>query len=231
MLTAAAVCPHPPLLVPEVAGGAAHELDGVRAACATALRRVQATAPDLLVVVGGGPRTRTYGADAGGGLRGYGVDVRVGAGAPVLPLSLTIGRWLVERYGAGAAALEFQEIREDAPTADCLRLGNELAGRAPRVGLLVMGDGSARRGEKAPGYHDERAEPHDRAVAAALGRADAAALARLDPAVSRELLAAGRAAWQVLAGAAGEHTYAGELLGHDCPYGVGYFVACWTLAG
>jgi hypothetical protein len=28
-----AVCPHPPLLVPEVACGAAPELDGLRAAC------------------------------------------------------------------------------------------------------------------------------------------------------------------------------------------------------
>ena len=52
MLVAAAVCPCPPLLVPEVAAGAAPELDTARAACADALGVLAAARPDLLVVVG-----------------------------------------------------------------------------------------------------------------------------------------------------------------------------------
>ncbi|HEV3398484.1 MAG TPA: hypothetical protein VG693_04265, partial [Actinomycetes bacterium] len=45
---AAAVVPHPPLLVPELAGAAAPELDPLRAACQEALATVVAAA-DLLV--------------------------------------------------------------------------------------------------------------------------------------------------------------------------------------
>src|SRR5690606_23884604 len=52
MLVAAAVCPCPPLLVPEVAAGAAAELDTARAACRDALGVLAAARPDLLVVVG-----------------------------------------------------------------------------------------------------------------------------------------------------------------------------------
>ena len=49
MLLAAAVCPHPPLLVPSVAAGAAHETDDLRAACRAA---VATLAPYDVVAVG-----------------------------------------------------------------------------------------------------------------------------------------------------------------------------------
>ncbi|NUS24745.1 MAG: hypothetical protein HOV92_11070, partial [Streptomyces sp.] len=52
MLVAAAVCPCPPLLVPEVAAGAAPELDPARAACTDALGVLAAARPDRLVVIG-----------------------------------------------------------------------------------------------------------------------------------------------------------------------------------
>ncbi|OSC55333.1 hypothetical protein B5180_40185, partial [Streptomyces sp. BF-3] len=49
MLVAAAVCPCPPLLVPEVAAGAAPELDAARDACLDAVGVLAAARPDLLV--------------------------------------------------------------------------------------------------------------------------------------------------------------------------------------
>jgi hypothetical protein len=57
VLVAGAVCPHPPLLVPELAGGAAPELDALRAACDEAVRRLLAARPDLVVVVGAAEET------------------------------------------------------------------------------------------------------------------------------------------------------------------------------
>ena len=84
---------------------------------------------------------------------------------------------------------------------DCLTLGTRIAARAPRVALLAMGDGTARRSTSAPGYLDERAEPFDAAVEHAFRDGDLPALAALDPALAADLLAAGRPAWQVLAGA------------------------------
>ena len=83
---------------------------------------------------------------------------------------------------------------------------------ARRTALLVVGDGAATHTEKAPGYLDERAGPFDDAVAAALATADPAALAALDPALAADLWAAGRAPWQVLAGATRDGTWEGELL-------------------
>ncbi|MDX6434458.1 MAG: hypothetical protein QOE54_6824, partial [Streptosporangiaceae bacterium] len=72
------------------------------------------------------------------------------------------------------------------------------------------------------------AEPYDAVVGGAFAAADAAVLAGLDPVSSRELLAAGRAAWQVLAGATGRTRLRGTLLADEAPYGVGYLVASWT---
>jgi aromatic ring-opening dioxygenase LigB subunit len=222
VLTAAAVCPHPPLLVPEVACGAAPELDSLRAACAEAVRRL-AAASDVVVVVGSGPATRDFGPDASGSLRPYGADVTIGGGPAVLPLSLTIGRWLLGAPPAGHRA-----VAQDAPAESCARLGAEIAALAGRVGLLVMGDGSACRTERSPGYLDERAVGFDAEVARALAEADTDALAALDPAVAADLVAAGRAPWQVLAGAARDGRFGGELLAGEAPYGVGYFVASWA---
>lgn len=237
-LVAAAVCPHPPLLVPEVAGAAAGELDDLRAACDTALSRLLAADPDVLLLVGAGPTTARYRSADHGSLRPYGVDRTVPlwkvncAGGAYLPLSLTIGAWLVGRSGTGLPR-SAHTIAADAPPPECARLGAELATTGPgRTALLVMGDGSACRGRQAPGYDDPRAQPYDDAVAAALADADADALLDLDPEAAVRLRVAGRAPWQVLAGAvraAGGH-WRGELTHHSAPYGVAYLVASWERA-
>ena len=243
MLIAGAVCPHPPLLIPAALGAAASdppaEVRKVSEAATQAVERLIAARPDLIAVVGGGPVDREYGPAAAGGLHDYGVDVTVGAGEPVLPLSLTIGRWLLECAGvlepanvaAGAGsepvAVLFQAVAQRASPGDCLKLGMVLAERAPRVALLAMGDSCARPAREAPGVPDLPAQEYDEDVAEALAAADARWLARLDPARDNELVVAGRAAWQVLAGAAGGHRMDGRLLCMSAPYGVTYLVASW----
>jgi hypothetical protein len=100
---------------------------------------------------------------------------------------------------------------------------------ADPVGLLVLGNGSAMRTEKAPGHLDERAEGFDAALGAALAAADGAALADVDGALGSalwaeveplralgELLRGSDSAWQV------DVTY------DDAPYGVQYWVARLT---
>jgi hypothetical protein len=232
VLVAAAVCPHPPLLVPGVGAGASGELDGLRVACDAAVLDLLAAEPTLVVVVGGAPVVGPFGDDAWGSLAGFGVRVPVGSGPgePTLPLSLTLGRWLVKRADGGARPLLFG-VEPDAGTARCLALGEALAGRADRVALLVMGDGSARRSVKGPGGLDPAAEPFDAGVADALAAGDPDALASLDPADAADLLAAGRAPWQVLAGAARGAAWQGAVTWTGSPYGVTYLVATWTPAG
>lgn len=246
MLVAAAVCPCPPLLVPAVAAGAAPELDAARAACADALGVLAAARPDRLIVVGpAGENARgPHLEGAVGSFRGFGADVDVVLGgraargreraAPEvsppasLPASLAVGAWLLEHVHWSAAPVSGLGVGELLAAERCIRSGQQLAGRPERLALLVMGDASACRTVKAPGYLDERAAGFDAEVARALGAADVAALEGLDAELAYELKAAGRAPWQVLAGAAEGAGLSGELLYDDAPYGVGYLVAAWS---
>jgi aromatic ring-opening dioxygenase LigB subunit len=121
----------------------------------------------------------------------------------------------------------FQEVPRSAAAGDCLKLGRVLADRAPRVALLAMGDACARPAREAPEVPDPDARDYDEEVAEALAAADVRWLARLDPALDEEFLVAGRAAWQVLAGAAWGRRMHGRLLCISAPYGVTYLVATW----
>jgi len=222
----AAVCPSPPLLAPELTGHG-DVLPGLRAACAAAVARLLAADPDVVVVAGAGSATATWDPDDRLDLSAYAPALSAG-GKPGLPLALGLGVMLLDAAGyAGPRVL--QAVGEQAPAAECLGLGASLRGLAPRVGLLAMGDGSARRGVAAPGHLDVRAAPFDASVECALRDGDMAALAALDPDLARDLLATGRAVWQMLAGAMSAQgtvgVPAGQVLYADAPLGVGYFVA------
>ncbi|MEU9925576.1 class III extradiol dioxygenase subunit B-like domain-containing protein [Streptomyces griseoluteus] len=232
MLVAAAVCPCPPLLVPEVAAGAAPELDAARAACAEALGVLAAARPDRLVVLGPAEEGGHYPQATRGSFRGFGVDLDVTLGpgdapGPELPASLAVAAWLLERTWTDVP-VEGVAVDAGLPADQCAVLGAEITGGNDRIALLVMGDGSASRTLKAPGYLDDRAAPFDAEAARALGTADLAALAALDTGLARELQASGRAPWQVLAAAAEGAGLDGTLLYDEAPYGVGYLVAAWS---
>jgi hypothetical protein len=233
MLIAAAVCPHPPLLIPEATGplGAGDaELARLRSACHQAVTALLAERPGLIAVVGGDPaaaHATEYPPQSAGRLHDYGVPFAIGQarhGEPDLPLSLTIGKWLLAGHQVPAA---WWGVAPDAPPAGCLQLGQRLAALAPRVALLALGDGPARRARAAPHAADPEADRYDVQVAGALAAADPAALAALDPGRDRPLEIAGRAAWQVLAGAAGRDAFAAELSYRGAPFEVSYVVASW----
>lgn len=148
---------------------------------------------------------------------------------PVLPLSLTIGRWLVHRAGPVPAPgeLRLHAVAESAPAAECLAAGARLAALAPRVALLVMGDGPARRARGVPGAPDPETDQYDAGLAAAFAGADARALATLDPDHSAALIVSGRAPWQVLAGAAADGSFRGEVTYAGAPFEVSYLAGTW----
>ncbi|MET4923579.1 class III extradiol dioxygenase subunit B-like domain-containing protein [Streptomyces sp. PSRA5] len=250
MLVSAAVCPCPPLLVPALAAGAASELDAARAACADALGVLAASRPDRLIVVGPAPGPRDlepYPQGTHGSFRGYGVDVDVTLGgtsagpgerdgrsgddastSPSLPTSLAVAAWLLANVTWSASPIRGLGVREPLDAERCIKTGRDIAAENERVALLVMGDASACRSLKAPGYLDERAAAFDAEVARALSTADVGALAALDETLATELMAAGRPCWQILAGAAEGAGLGGALLYEAAPYGVGYFVAAWS---
>ena len=234
MITSAALCPAPPLLAREVTG-----LDPVvpelREACREAVAALTATEPDLIAVVGVADQTLEWSPQAPFDLLAYAPGLAgAAAGAPggpvpTLPLGLGLGLRLLDQAGyAGPRALHAVSAAEPSPA--CAGLGGKLAAASASVGLLVLADGGARRGLKAPGYLDERCAPFDAAVEAAVAAGDLAALLALDASLAAELMATGRAAWQVMAGgfAAGTGPVTGLIRYSGDPFGVAYLVASLT---
>ncbi|WP_370892056.1 hypothetical protein [Janibacter sp. GXQ6167] len=222
-LRGAVVIPAAPALLPGL-GGTADPLRGVREIARGAVESLCATAPDAsVVVVSGqddGPTEWAWEAPSGAARFTTG---RVSPGA--LPAGLEIGRMVLPE-GRTARLIG---IHHDASPRACGDLGRALVAEGPVV-LVVVADGSATRTVKAPGHFDERAEAFDAEIARALAAVDAPALAELDPALASELWCRGRAALQVLAGAAegSESPLRGQVQLDEAPYGVGYFVATWS---
>lgn len=206
------------MLVPEVAQGAARELAGLRALCDAVVRRLVEAAGDTVTVVASGAESKRCGTSAGGSLRGFGVDVSAGGPRKVLSPELTLGGWLLDRAG-WAAEREYVTVRADTRWD-------------PETPVLLMGDGSAKRSDAAPGHIDERATGYDKSIAHALATGDAGALASLDLRLGEQLWAGGVPALRSLGAslaAAGRGVRAARLRYDEAPYGVGYFVAEWSL--
>ncbi len=227
MITGAAICPPAPLLARELTG-----LDPVipelRQACATAAGQLIKSEPELIAVVGPGPRTAVWPADGRLDLATFGPalgrrDEKTRPPRPV-PLPLGLGARLLDEAGY-TGPRRLQSVHPGEPAAACLRLGADLRTLSGRVGLLVMADGSACRSLRAPGYLDPRAAGFDAALEEAVRCGDLGPLRTVDRGLARELLAAARAAWQVLAGAMPGRAPSGEIHYKADPFGVFYLVA------
>jgi hypothetical protein len=234
VITSAALCPWPPLLVRELTG-ADPVLPELRAACAGAVAALLRDRPEVVAVVGPGTGTVPWPADGRLNVAAFG-GPRVaapcparpgteGAGRPVLPPALGIGTYLLDQAGYAGERLIWS-VSGDEPVAGCRKLGADLAGSDARVARRAIGDGSARRGPRAPGHFDERSHAFDAEVERAVRACDTRALLDLDPGLARELMATGRPAWQVLAGALEGCTgLSVEVLYAGDPFGVAYLVA------
>lgn len=222
----AAVVPSAPLLVPALAGGSAGVDEPLRASVRQVVRDVlrDAGPTESVTVLGDAPATGLM--EGTWDWSGFGVPARGAGAAPRLPLALALGAWLLDEVDPERPRT-YVGVRADEDARGCRRLGAQLAVARP-TRMLVVGDGSARRSEKAPGHLDERAQGFDERVEQALRRGDPEALLDLDAALGRELLVAGRASWQVLAGAATGLRISAEVIDAQAPYGVGYLVARWS---
>jgi len=223
MITAAALCPSPPLLHPALTGRDA-VVPELRAACAQAARWLQQDGPQVILVVG--PAAATGEWDGAGRLDPAAFAPAVArTGTRSLPPSLGLGALLLDQAGYHGRR-RLLAVGQDEPASACAALGTELAGADGRTALLVMGDGSARRSLKAPGYLDPRAAAFDAEVERAVLAGELDVLLRLDQALARELMATGRPAWQVLAGAMRDLAPQTKVLYRGDPFGVAYLVAC-----
>jgi hypothetical protein len=146
--------------------------------------------------------------------------------------------WLVDHHGDEVVVLAAGTRPDNAARGVTdppgLRIGRHLlagVGFTGRVvdeaaALLVVANGSARRGEKAPGHLDERSFDYDEAVEAALRAGTQERLRAVDVALGEELWAFDAPALRALGELDGsfeaEVDYAGD------PFGVRYWVVRWT---
>jgi hypothetical protein len=226
VLSAIAIVPSAPVMVPELAASAAGELTDLREAVFTAASSL----PARWIAVGVGPADAVIGPERVGTFAGYGVDLRValspdaGDAPGELPLCALITGWVRAQVDAGARA----EVRvfcvdhgSEAARDRGRRLRAEVDDAAEPVGVLVVADGAHTLTPPAPGgYHPEMI-PVQASLDDALAGGDTEALARLPRAV------VGRVGYQVLAGLAAEGPRSARELYRGAPYGVGYFAGAW----
>lgn len=213
MIVAACFLPHPPLLLKEYAS-AADPAGELRSTCREALTRFANLEPARIVVLAGGRWE---------GPTGSGADTR-------RPLGLRVAQELLDT--ADLPPARDLLVPFDASPCDVAAVAGELAALGAgddRVGVLVMGDGSARRGERAPGHLDERAFAVDDRITLALADGDPVGLSGIPDQLAADLMMAGRAAWAVLAACVPgrprvEYAWSGD------PFGVLYHVALWSWA-
>lgn len=247
VFTAAAFVPSPPLLVPELSGGADAALAALRAAVLDVGARLAGQATRWIVV------GAAQGSDPGGVVepgqigtfRGFGADVRVslapeadaptdsaddGRVHPQWPLAALIAAW-IRQQSAPHVRAQVVVLDEQCTSETALAVGVRLRGELDEVqeptALLVVADGARTLTDRAPGAFDERSAAVQNTIDDALGRGDRAVLASLDPQLCRDVGVSGRAPWQVLVGAFSADPAETLSLYCDAPYGVGYHVGMW----
>jgi hypothetical protein len=236
MIISAALCPAAPLLVRDLTG-AEEVAPDLRDACIAAVAEVTAAKPEVMALVGAGSSTGVWNQAAALDLSryapGHGVangQRPAGAQPTALPTALGVGAWLLTQAGSVAPRL-LQAVGADEPASTCAAIGADIACCRERVGLLVMADGSARRGLKAPGYLDERSAGFDAEIENVVREGRIDAMMRIDQVLARDLMASGRPAWQVLAGALEGRKVSTEIRYSDDPFGVAYLVASLRVQG
>lgn len=228
MIRTAVLCPHPPLLFRELGGEQDPAVD-LRKAALAAVSEGVADASHV-VVVGGHDAGGRWDPSPPADVRRFGTTDPPPS-RPGLPLSLGVGMRLLHEAG-WSGPTDLLAVPWDADRAIVEGVARDLAAKPDGTVLLVLGDGSTRRGDKAPGYLDDRAFPFDDAVAVALATGDARALADLDAGLAADLMVFGATVLRVLGGVAlaqGAQP-AASLSYRDDPYGVSWFVATWQLA-
>ncbi|MGV0579807.1 hypothetical protein ABQF17_17370 [Mycolicibacterium elephantis] len=226
MLSAIAIVPSAPVMVPQLAAGAAAELADLRQAAITAAGAL----PTRWIGVGVDRADAVVAPHRPGTFAGYGVDVRVTLAPDVdgepawLPLCGLITGWLRGQANPDARA-EVRVYAEDLGVDAALDRGRalraEIDAATEPVGVLVVADGAHTLTPSAPGGYDPDSLPVQAALDDALAGGDAAALARLPDGI------VGRVGLQVLAGLVEPGPATATELYRGAPYGVGYFVGVW----
>jgi hypothetical protein len=224
-------------------GSASHELDDLRQAADRLVSRVlsdlleastdSSGSGSVLVVVGPGEPAELTAAGPVS-FASFGRDIVVpalaeGRQSHPLPTPIMVARYLASRdLAAHPAHAELWASARWITTsaADAAVLGEKLRVGDATVALILVADGAACHGPKAPLAEDGRAQAYDDGVCAALASGQPGRLAQIDADLGGELGATGPEVWPVLTVAAGGDMI-GEVVWAGAPYGVGWAVASW----
>ncbi len=235
MLSAIAIVPSAPVMVPELAASAAGELADLRDAVFAAA----APLPPRWIAVGVGAADAVVTPEQAGTFAGYGVDLRValsptaGEAHAQLPLCALITGWVRSKVNrqARAEVRVYSDGHDVDAALDCgRRLRAEIDEASDPIGVLVVADGAHTLTPRAPGGYDPDSVQVQAVLDDALACGDAAALGRLPGTI------VGRVAYQVLAGlterglsssSSRPGLRSAKELYRGAPYGVGYFAGVW----
>lgn len=132
----------------------------------------------------------------------------------------------VARSLLGAAGVAADVV----PASNAADPASDPAADPEGAAYVVVANGSARRGEKAPGHLDERAPGFDEALGRALRQVDAEHLTRLDRELADQLLVGHPDGFVTLGRllGGGQGAWRAEVDFAADPFGVQYWVMRWT---
>ncbi|MFA7323380.1 MAG: hypothetical protein WC005_03390 [Candidatus Nanopelagicales bacterium] len=225
MIVGVAFVPSAPLMFLDV--DVEHLLDDLRDASIELIREFEPMARRV-IIIGSDTTTHWYMNGGIGSSRGFGgiADYSIGSSAEVLPLSLAVGAAVLEAAAWDTDVIALS-VASHSTYSERAKLAGEVVAQAVAVPtlLVVVGDGSATRTEKAPGYVQPDAIAFDAEIAEALGSADVDALVSVTQDRADRLWCQGLPAWQVAASAV--PSAQGVLALQSAPFGVNYLVASW----
>ena len=222
VIHAVAICPGPPVLLPDVAPALRAELDDLVAAGRAALRALDG-ADRVVVLAEGVPHPVRLDPTAPLPPSGVLRSAPAQPGTPALPVAAVVGAWwLAGWYEAAPPSLS--QVTVQSPDG----AGSSSCWDGPdRVGVLAIADGGTRHGEQAPGGPHPHADTHLTALTDALAAGDPTALASaLDTSTADHDPPVAGSVWRALARLPAPDR--SVVLFSAAPWGVGYVVASWS---
>jgi len=221
MLTAAAICPPAPLLLPGVEGRRRVGLEVSAAAAASVLALV--ASPTSTIVVLAEDEGSPPSPDRPLGTWRYGGPPAHVEPGVALPLPFAVGVSLLTEAGF-TGEIRLLPLPAATTPETAAQIGRDLVADDD-VGLLVVGNASACSTPKAPGAFREDAEGFNDAIVHAIRTLDRAFLTAASAEASRDQLSDLRLPLQVLSGALADGSFVSDVHYADAPGGVYYVCA------
>jgi len=200
-LVGAALVPAAPVLIAEISGRL-RPASAPREAARSVIEQLISCAPDVIVVVAEGDHTEVFDNSAAMHLHRLGGMHRddYAPGARILPIPLAIGEALLRAAG-WVGRTHYQLLDASTAAVEAANAGRELADVEPRVGLLLLGNGSACSTPKAPGSFHPQAQEFNTELVRVIEAGDLAAIREWTPGSFVDQLSDVRVPLQVMVGA------------------------------